>query len=754
MKHIKDILHNEFNIQATEIKKLVGEVNDNYLVRSADEKYIFKGSKVDAEAIDFASDESVLLELLSNTLPGYFQKPVKNTNGNYLHINDKSQTAYRLFHYIEGGLFANAEHSVSLFESFGNLLAKMDKGLIGKRFLRIQSRKYDWDILNFDYNLKNIQYIHKITDRRLVEYYHLQFNEIVKPLIPELRQSIIHGDANDLNVLVKNDKVSGIIDFGDSTYSLLINELAVAITYSVLNKADPIKWALPIIKGYSEIIPLTETEVDILYYLIAARLSISLCHSAYGRKSNPENEYLTISEKPVLELIRKWITINPVKAADEFRKAANLQGKISDQTKLDIENRWKYLGKSLSLTYEKPIKMEKAAFQYMYDNEGNTYLDLRNNIPHVGHCHPKVVKAGQQKMAQLNTNTRYLYDDITVFSEKLLSKFPASLNKVFYVNSGSAASDLAIRLAKVHTGKENIMVMEHGYHGNTASSIDISHYKFAGKGGKGAKENIMVAPIPITDHTIPEEELIQKNQAQILDFLENVADLQNSNAAFITEPIVSAAGQIVIPDFYLQEIYSFIRKQGGVCISDEVQTGFGRLGDYFWGFEYAEVVPDIVVLGKPIGNGHPMAAVVCTSDIADSFNNGMEFFSSFGGNPVSCAIGLSVLEVIEEEKLMQNAKEVGSYLINQFKVLKETCTNIGEIRGMGLSLGIEIVKDHLNYEPATNLAAHLVNELKNRHILVGTDGPFDNVFKLKPPLCFTKENADFLIEEIKQILFK
>lgn len=754
MKHIQDILQIEFNIQADEIKKLVGEVNKNYFVRSGNKKYIFKESKADEEVIAFANDESLLLDLLSTNLPDYFQKPVKNINGNLLSISKDSKTVYRLFHYLEGELFSNVEHSVILFKSFGSLLAKMDKELFGKRFLSIQSRRYDWDILNFDYNLKNIQYINSISDRKLVEYFHLQFNEIVKPLIPELRHCTIHGDANDLNVLVKNNKVSGIIDFGDSTYSLLINELAIAITYAVFNKEDPINWSLPIIKGYSEIIPLTETEVDILYYLIGARLSISLCHSAIGRHSFPENEYLTISEKPVLELFRKWITINPIKAADEFRKAANLPGKITKTVKSDIEKRWKYLGKSLSLTYEKPIKMEMAAFQYMYDNEGNTYLDLRNNIPHVGHCHPKVVKAGQKKMARLNTNTRYLYDDITMFSERLLSKFPPSLNKVFYVNSGSAATDLAIRLAKTHTGKENMMVMEHGYHGNTAASVDISHYKFAGKGGKGTKNNILVAPIPITDHSIPEKELKQKNQTQILDYLENVADLQNSNAAFITEPIVSAAGQIVIPDFYLQEIYSFIRNQGGVCISDEVQTGFGRLGDYFWGFEHAAVVPDIVVLGKPIGNGHPMAAVVCTSEITESFNNGMEFFSSFGGNPVSCAIGLSVLEVIEEEKLMQNAKEVGTYLITQFRALREKCTNIGEIRGMGLSLGLEIVKDHINYEPATALATHLVNELKNKHILVGTDGPFDNVFKLKPPLCFTKENADLLIKEMNRILFK
>jgi ethanolamine-phosphate phospho-lyase len=707
---------------------------------------------LDNETVDFSVDESNLLEILSNKLPSYFQKPVKSINRDYLVIDNESNKIYRLLSYVEGDLLVNAPHTKELFESFGKLLAKMDNELMGKRYLSIMSRKYDWDILQFDLNVKNIQYIEDIEVRRIVEYFHLQFHEVVRPLLPEMRYSIIHGDANDLNVLVDINKVSGIIDFGDSSYSILINELAVAITYAVLDKENPIEWASPIIKGYSEVIPLTETEVDILYYLIAARLSISLCHSAYGRKINPTHKYLTVSEKPVLALIKKWITINPLKATNEFRKAAGLPEIIKDTTEIDIKKRWSLLSKAFSMTYEKPIKMEKAAFQYMYDNQGNTYLDLRNNIPHVGHCHPQVVRAGQRAMVKLNTNTRYIYDEIHSYSEKLLAKFPKSLNKVFFVNSGSAASDLAIRLAKTHTKKKNIMVMEHGYHGNTSTAIEISHYKFSGKGGKGTPENTLIAPIPASNLKLTQQEKEKINTEKLSNFLNVIRNKKNTIAGFITEPIVSAAGQIVIEKHYLQKIYEFIRSQGGVCISDEVQTGFGRLGNYFWGFEYAEVIPNIVVLGKPIANGHPMAAVVCTTEIAESFNNGMEFFSSFGGNPISCAIGEAVLDVIENEDLARNAKIVGDYLIEEFKLLREKCEYIGEIRGMGLSLGVEIIKDIETLEPNTELAAFLVSELKGRNILVGTDGPFDNVFKLKPPLCFTKENANTLINELKSLL--
>ncbi len=254
--------------------------------------------------------------------------------------------------------------------------------------------------------------------------------------------------------------------------------------------------------------------------------------------------------------------------------------------------------------------MKKAAFQYMFDAEGNTYLDARNNISHVGHCHPRVTAAGQRKMLNLNTNTRYIYDELNDYAARLVRLFPSSLNKVFFVNSGSAASDLALRMAFTHTEKQKVLVMEQGYHGNTSAGIDISHYKFSSKGGKGQAQDIIVAPI-----------FGFNKDALIKDLKKDEGNI----AAFIAEPVIGCAGQIPLPDNYLKEIYPVIRDQGGICISDEVQTGFGRLGEVFWGFELYDIVPDIVIIGKPIGNGHPMAAIVTTDEIAESFDNGMEF---------------------------------------------------------------------------------------------------------------------------------
>jgi 4-aminobutyrate aminotransferase-like enzyme len=317
------------------------------------------------------------------------------------------------------------------------------------------------------------------------------------------------------------------------------------------------------------------------------------------------------------------------------------------------------------------------------------------------------------------------------------------------VNSGSAATDLAIRLARNFTNRKIVAVVEHGYHGNTQAGIEISHYKFGGKGGKGISGDTICLPIPDTYRGEFRFENAGISYAQ--NAIRQLHEFTGEIAAFIAEPIVGCGGQVPLAKGYLNKIYKEIRSQDGVCISDEVQTGFGRLGNVFWGYEEQNVIPDIVILGKPMGNGHPMGAVVCTDEIAEAFNNGMEFFSSFGGNPVSCAIGQAVLEVIEEEQLQQNAKMVGDYYLQELAKLQQKYERIGDIRGSGLFIGFEFVKDRLTLEPDTKLAQKVKNELREKFILVSTDGPFDNVIKSKPPLCFSKENVDEVIEKLESI---
>jgi len=394
-----------------------------------------------------------------------------------------------------------------------------------------------------------------------------------------------------------------------------------------------------------------------------------------------------------------------------------------------IEARDRLLGRNLSVAYERPLHIVRGSMQYLHDDEGRRYLDAYNNVAHVGHCHPKVVAAGQQQLELLNTNTRYLSDLILQYSERLSATLPEPLRVCFFVNSGSEANELALRLARAHTKARDLIVLEHAYHGNTTTLIDISPYKHDGPGGEGAPSWVHMSPLP-------------KSEEDAQHVVELAGKLRSQLCGFIAESMPSVAGQIIFPDGYLARVYEAVRKAGGVCIADEVQTGYGRIGTHFWAFEKYGVVPDIVVLGKPIGNGHPIGAVITTRAIADSFANGMEFFSTFGGNNVSCAIGLKVLEVVQEENLQAHAHEVGERLLKGLRELQRRHEIIDDVRGSGLFIGVELTREST---PASIEAARVVNQMRERGILLGTDGPHHNVLKIRPPMPFSQANADELI---------
>lgn len=747
------IVEKEFGINILRSKMLAGYDNKNYHISTEGGDFIFKTYNLSESLTDTVEAESDILLSLQEEFGSYVPKPVSFTDDSYVKIInlENEKVISRMLSFLTGEFFGEAEHTPSLFRSLGTFLARLDIELGKLKNYTIQARKWEWDLQYLELNRKYIHDIPNPKDRNVVTYFFNQFEETVRPLMQELRRQIIHNDANEWNILVQEGEVSGIIDFGDVAHSYLINELAIAITYGCYDKENPLEWAVILIGSYHQVLPLEEKELNILYYLIAARLCTSVCNSAHARKTDPENTYASVSEESAWNMLYRWLAINPLKAENEFRKAAGydeLERIPVDQVR---ERRLQHISPILSMSYKEPIHMVRSAFQYMYDAEGNTFLDAYNNIPHVGHSHPKVVEAGKRQMSRLNTNTRYLFEELAEYAEKLLSYFPPTLNKVFFVNSGSAASDLAIRMANTHTKSNTMMVMELGYHGNTQTSMEISDYKFSHPKGNGPREHILKTAIPDTYKGLYPKDNPDAGKRYGLDAVRQLEESIAPVSAFISEPIVGCAGQVPLPYGYLKEVYPAIRAQGGICISDEVQTGFGRLGRHFWGFEASDVVPDMVILGKPIANGHPMGAVVCTKEIADSFAEGVEFFSSFGGNPVSCAIATAVLEVIEEEQLQENAKVVGEHYANLLRNLMPTYPCIGDVRGSGLFIGCEIVNDHTK-TPHTELANHIKNELRRKHILISTDGPFDNIIKTKPSLCFSKENAEAVVEAIDYVL--
>ena len=419
-----------------------------------------------------------------------------------------------------------------------------------------------------------------------------------------------------------------------------------------------------------------------------------------------------------------------------------------------LSDRKKNLGANLSISYDEPIAMVRGFKQYLYDQTGRRYLDTCNNVPHVGHQHPRVVRAAQRQMALLNTNTRYLYPQLTEYAGALAAKFPDPLEVCFLVNSGSEANELALRMVRAHTGRREMLAVEVGYHGNTNAVIDVSAYKFNGKGGGGAPSTTHLLPLPDTYRGIHQNKATagEDYSAYAQTMIDQLVKEGKAPAGFICESILSCGGQIVLPENYLKNVFKAVRAVGGLCIMDEVQVGFGRVGDHFWGFELQGVVPDIVTIGKPIGNGHPLGAVITTRKIADAFANGMEYFNTFGGNAISCVIGREVLSIVEEENLQRNAQQIGRYLMEGLKKLQQQFAIIGDVRGHGLFLGFELVKDRVAKTPAAEQATYLANRMRQRGILMSTDGPDHNVIKLKPPMCFDQKNADFLLEQIEFIL--
>jgi 4-aminobutyrate aminotransferase-like enzyme/Ser/Thr protein kinase RdoA (MazF antagonist) len=885
-------------------------------------------------------------------------------------------------------------HSPELLRDLGRRVGQIDRALADFDHQAIH-RDFHWDLAN-GLNVVR-EYESLIMDaetRRLVRKFAAEFERDVAPILPKLRKGAIHNDANDYNVIVAGRSVAGLIDFGDMIYSSTVADLAVAIAYAILNKPDPLAAAVEIVKGYHAEYALTEDELAALFGLARLRLCMSVCIGAHQLRQRPNDDYLSISQRPIRDALPKLAQIHPRFANAVFRHACGLPpapnaepvvewlranartfasvlrddlrvapclvldlsvssllvsgderenteprlterifgamaeagveigvgrydearmlyssplfasgAALSDERRaihlgIDLfteagapvfapiageahafaynpapldyghviilkhqtpgghkfhtlyghlsaeslegltvgkwvakgekiaslgspsENggwtphlhfqiitdlldfdcdfpgvcrasqrgvwrdfspdpnlilgipedrfparepnkaetqaaRHRRLGRNLSVAYREPVKIVRGWMQYLFDDEGRRYLDAYNNVPHVGHCHPRVVEATRRQMATLNTNTRYLHDLINQYAAALCATLPESLSVCFFVNSGSEANELALRLARARTGRRDMIALEAAYHGHTGAMIDLSPYKHGGPGGTGAPAWVHTAPIPDVyrgPHRRDDPQAGVKYARRVIEIIERLREGGVGLAGFIAETCPSVGGQIFFPEGYLAEVYDAVRRSGGVCIADEIQTGYGRIGRRFYAFESQGVTPDIVALGKPIGNGHPIGAVITTPEIAASFANGMEFFSTFGGCTVSCAAGLSTLGVTLEEGLQSHALRVGERLLEGLRRLADRYAIVGDVRGSGLFLGVELVRDRETLEPAAEEASFISNRFRERGILLGTDGPLHNVIKIRPPMPFSETDADLLIATMDEIL--
>jgi 4-aminobutyrate aminotransferase-like enzyme len=425
---------------------------------------------------------------------------------------------------------------------------------------------------------------------------------------------------------------------------------------------------------------------------------------------------------------------------------------MADRKSEMLARRDALLGSAYRLFYEDPVHIVRGEGVWLYDSDGRRYLDVYNNVPHVGHCHPRVAEAICAQAKTLNTHTRYLHESILDYAERLTGRLPGALDTAMFCCSGSEANELALRIARAATGGEGIVVTDNAYHGNTKATWEVSTEDIP---AEHVPDYVVTVPSPDTYRgRYRDNDAAECYAAHTREALKTLERRGIRPAAFLIDTIISSSGVVAPPPGYLRQVAAIVRDAGALFIADEVQPGFGRTGRNFWGFEADALEPDIVTMGKPMGNGHPLAAVVTRRDLAARFNETGSYFNTFGGNPVSCAAGLAVLDVIEDEKLQENALTVGQYLVNGLGELAQRHQIIGDIRGTGLFLALELVTDRDKRLPATAAANRIVNHLRDNGVLTSSIGPDDNILKLRPPMVMSLTDVDFLIETLDATLAK
>ena len=990
------LVREAYGLEASVLSELPSERDQNFHLKEASGRELVLKIASSAEPRSILDFQNQALARIAQRDPGLPIPRLRLTSGGdqLSTVCDGNGASFlcSLFDHLPGKPLASVRpQSEGILRSVGASMGRLDRALEGfthseqKRFLK-------WNVANARDVVEGALELVSTDERREILRHFLQLIENeVAPGLSSLPRGVIHNDANDYNLLVREGEISGILDFGDMIESVLVCELANTCAYVMFGKTDPLRAARAVTAGYHQARPLREDELRLLFPLIATRLAMSVAISARQFRDEPEKEYLRVSETSAWKLL-SWLRTQPPRLAhygfraacgmsphpraatiaahlesvvssrpasvlpwepasekihvfdlsvgsaeipgldvvgdvsrftehlfsplrregarlgigrydearvlyttEAFRPAhgdprtvhlgidlfveagteirAPLAGRIHSfafndapldygptillehetgggdrfytlyghlsldsleglkrgrpvsrgeaiarvggypvngnwpphvhfQIVLDLldkegdfpgvaapserdiwlglspnpsrllglpeaararredaeslrRQRRERLSGNLSLSYEEPLHIVRGYGTFLYDSEGRPYLDMVNNVCHVGHSHPRVVRALSRQAAVLNTNTRYLHRNIVELAGRLTSLFAPPLEVAFFVNSGSEANDLALRLARARTRRRDTLVLDGSYHGNLTSLIEVSPYKFDGPGGEGAPPHVHKLDMPDGyrgRYRRSDEAYGERYVEDAKNVIRSLGARGTPVGAVISEAILSCGGQVVLPPGYLADLFRAVREAGGVAIADEVQVGFGRVGSKFWGFDAEDAVPDIVTLGKPFGNGHPLGCVVTTREVARAFQTGMEYFNTFGGNPVSCAAGLAVLDVLEDEGLQENARAMGELLLEGLRSLQSRHRILGDVRGRGLFLGFEMVKDPETLEPAASEASAVVNRMREDGVLLSTDGPLHNVIKIKPPLVFTAANADFFLSRLEGIL--
>ncbi len=656
--------------------------------------------------------------------------------------------------------------SVDAIRAFGSVSARLGRATRGY-FHPSAGRPILWDVKHLGDLRRYLPLILDDRRRALVEGILDRFESAVLPILRGFRAQVIHNDLTfDNTLLDANDHVSGIIDFGDMAHTALVLDLVAALVALLggrRNPADVFAAADAALAGYTAVTPLEDEEAALLGDLVAARLAQTTLISAWRVGLYPDNAaylaswdaeawpLLAMFDQVGLDVVRRRLAAAAGRIPAWPVPSGPVVGRAGSDEAL-LARRGRVLGSALSpLTYRQPLHLVRGEGARMYDPEGRAYLDAYNNVPVVGHSHPRVVAAIARQAATLNTNTRYLHETVVELAERLVATMPPGLDTVMFVNSGSEANDLAWRLATIATGNRGGIVTDFAYHGVTAAVADLSPEEWP-RGEQPAHVAAIAPPDTYRRPDVDEQAWSERAAAALEHAVADLAARGFRPAAVLVDGAFTSDGIFAPPAAYLAELVRRTRSAGALYVADEVQAGYGRTGDGPWSFSAVGIVPDIVTLGKPMGNGHPVAAVVTRADIVDRLAAATEFFSTFGGNPVACAAAMAVLDVIDDEGLVDRAASRGEQARAGIRQLARRHPAIGDVRGRGLMIGVDLVGDRGTKVPDAALAATVRDGMRDRGVLVGTTARAGNVLKIRPPLVIAAEDVELLLAVLDEAL--
>ena len=748
----RQVLREGFGVESSSLKPLAGERDQNFRVDTADgQRFLFKISNPADDRPVLAMQAAALshIERVDPGLPVMRGLPTP-AGEPWVEVPGPDSRTYpaRLFTFLPGHVTANTALTTEGIRSHGQVTARLGRALRGF-FHPAADYEILWDITHSLKLRPLLTYVSDSQRRAQVEWVLDRFEALVAPMLPGLRAQVIHGDMSLDNVLFGDDlRVSGIVDFGDMTHAPLVCDLAVAVADVLHGRDDAIEAADAIIGGYVSVTPLEDEEAGLLADLVAARLATEVTVTAWRGGLYPDNAAYAASGEPGARAFLDAIEAMGIDAvARRFRDACRGLPYRRSATSDLLERRRRVLPRS-PLFYSRPVHLVRGEGVWLFDPDGGRYLDCYNNVAVVGHSHPRVVQAVTQQQQLLATHSRYLHEAIVELAERLQATLPPELDAVMVVNSGSEANDLAWRIARAATRRAGAVVTACAYHGLTEATHALSPEEWA-----TGERHAHVATIPAPDgyrgrYRREDDGWVRHYAAHVDEAALALGD--RGFAAIYLDPAFTSDGILAPPATYLREVARRAQALGGLVVADEVQAGHGRTGKHLWSFQESAVTPDMVVLGKPMGNGFPVAALVVRSQLLEAVPAEVELFSTFGGNPVACAAALAVLAIIEDDGLVANAATVGSYLRQGLLTLAEGYPQIGDVRGEGLLLGVELIDEAGG--PAARSARTVTEAMRERGILLSATGPAGNVLKIRPPLVFQLEHADLLLQALDEVL--